>query len=407
MFVTLCSLVIALFLAYLTSLAVDFDAFHLAIIILVGGTSVFLSAIFIFTTALIPLARMEQTLIPNLMHFVRHDKRLAFGRIYLFLFSLVSFICVAFVSRIVEANYHDWFFLVWIVLFGLSLDVLRDCWTRLIHFLNPSYVVNYISESAVNAIRNDKDPLLLYNLDSLAEIALHSVENSKLSLSAQSLKAFPPIMQSIFAASKSIGHIYRDAEIQASGKDEASYSIFYLLQRLELINDRALRDRMETVCRQMIMTMGKIIVHCAHYDLSTVSFPVHFLTKFGLKAYQHHFEEVGVLTTSTLLEISKTILTDVDVTYAELQGPFRSIINGLDALAKATFKKRKDTSIKVLAQPFLDLKALFQTEKMSHHQDTPAIIREIDRVLEEFNILEQVMQTMPPIPNVGPEETSG
>ncbi len=302
MIVTFCSLIIAFLIAYLTTLAVDFDAFHLAMIILVGGTSVFLSTIYLFTSTLTPLEHMEETLIPNLMHLVRHDKRLAFGRIYLFLFTLVSYICVAFVTRIAVSNYHDWFFLVWIVLFGLGLDVLRDCWTRIIHFLNPSYVVNHISEAAIIAIKNDKDPQLWYNLDSLAEIGLHSVEKSKLSLSTQALKAFPPIVQSLFNSSKSISHIYRDTEIQESGKkDESSYAIFYLLQRLELINDRALRDRMETVCRQMIMTMGKIIIHCAQLDLSMVSFPTHFLTKFGLKAQQHHFDEVTVLTTSTLL----------------------------------------------------------------------------------------------------------
>jgi hypothetical protein len=211
-------------------------------------------------------------------------------------------------------------------------------------------------------------------------------------------------MDVFFASSKSVARINVDKKIEKiSGRDEASYTIFYLLQRLELINDRALEYRLETVCRQMIMTLGKIIVSCAKFDLSTVSFPTHFLAKFGLKALQHHFGEVGVLTTSTLLEIAKTILRDVDVTYSELQEPFQSIINGLDAIAKATFKKEKNTSIQVLTQPFEDLKSLFQLDKMVNHPDTPVIRHEIDRVLEEFTVLGQVMRAIPPIPNL--EET--
>lgn len=132
-----------------------------------------------------------------------------------------------------------------------------------------------------------------------------------------------------------------------------------------------------------------------------VPFPTHFLTKFGLKALQHHFSEVTVLTTSTLQEIARTILTEIDITYSELQEPFQAIINGLDAIAKATFKKDKSTSIKVLVQPFVDLKALFQTEKMSKHPDTPVILSEIERVIEEFTVLEQVMRSIPPIPELG------
>jgi hypothetical protein len=401
MVMTICAILIALLMGFFTPVVIDFDALYLTIIMLVGGTSTFLAAVFLNTMVLIPLERLEQKLIPNLMELVRRDRPLALGRFYLFLFSLVSMICVAFVSRIQEVKYQDWFFLGWLVFFGGALDVLRDSWKRCLNFLNPSFLVSRVSNEAITAIQNDEDPLFWNSLDSLGEIGLQAVEKSKIALSTQALQAFPPITQSYFSSSKSISHTGRDLAAKGSTGDEASYMIFYLLQRLELINDRALRDRVETVCRQMVMTMGKIITHCAQFDLSMVSFPTHFLTKFGLKAQQHHFDEVGVLTTSTLLEIAKTILTSIDITYAELQDPFRSIINGLSALAKGTFKKRKDTSIKVLVQPLIDLKAMFQTEKMAHHRDTPAIMQEIDRILEEFIILEQVMQTLPPMPEFG------
>jgi hypothetical protein len=331
----------------------------------------------------------------------------ALGRIYLFLFSLVSFICVAFVSRIQNVQYQDWFFLIWLIFFGIALDVFRDSWGRLLNFLNPSFVITKISKEAIKAIKNDQDVYFWSHLDTLSEIALRGVEKSKLALSTQILQTFPPIIQSFLASSKSISHTGHDLELQHSKVDEVSYAIFYLIQRLELIFDKALREKMETICRQMIITLGKIIIHCAQYDVSLVSFPVHFLTKFGLKAQQQHFDEVGELTTSTLLEISKTILTEIDVTYMELQEAFKSIINGLSALARGAFKKRKDTSIRVLIQPLLDLKALFQTEKMAKHPDTPVIIQEIDKVLEEFTILEQVMQTMPPMPEMGNSETAG
>lgn len=408
MIVTLCSLIIAFVMGYLTPVAIDFDAHDLSIIMLAGGTSVLLASIFLISIVLIPLEHLEQKLIPNLMGLVRRDKAIRLGRIYLFLFAFLSYICVAFVSRIKDVTYQDWFFLAWLVLFGISLDILRDSWRRLVNFLNPSHLVSQISHEAINAVQNDNDPLLWSNLDSLAEIGVLSVEKSKLALSTQTLQAFPPIIQAVLASSKSISHIYHDrADLQATGRDEASYAVFYLLQRLEVINDRALRDRLETVCRQMIMSLGKIIVNCARYDLSMVSFPTHFLTKFGLKAQQHHFDEVAVLTTSTLLEVAKTILTDIDITYAELQDPFQSIINGLDAIAKGTFKKRKDTSIKVLMQPLLDLKAMFQSEKMINHRDTPVIVAEINKVIDEFTVLEQVMQAMPTLPDFGAPEFPG
>ncbi len=261
-------------------------------------------------------------------------------------------------------------------------------------------MITHISNQSIQAIQNGYRNSLLNDLDHLSEIGLRAVEESKLTLSSQILKTFPHILKFFFDASKNFGHISQGAQ----GEEESSFIVFYLLQRFELINDRALNARQETVCRQMIMTMGRLIIHCAKFDLSMVSFPTHFITKFGLKAQQHHFDEVTILTTSTILEIGKTILTEIDTTHAKLQESFQALINGLTAIAKGTFKKYKDTSIKVLIQPLIDLKGLFETEKMAHHQDTPTIVQQIHNVLDEFSALEQILQTLPPISDIGRPE---
>ncbi len=405
MLITICSILIAILMVFLTPPSLDFDAFHIIVIMLAGGVAVFFATVFLNIFILMPFQSLEQKLIPNLMSLMRRDRPLHFGRLFLFLFLVISFICAAFVSLIKNVDYQDWFFLAWLVLLGVAIDIFRDTWQRLANYLNPSFIVTRFSNEALYAIQNDQSNQLLTQLDNLAEVSVRSIEKSKLALGTQALQAFPPIIKTFLESAKSIGHISRDIKEQQAGEaDIESFTIFYLLQRFELINDKALRDRQETICRQMILVMGKIIVQCAKYDLSMVAFPTHFLTKFGLKAQQHHFDEVAVLTTSTLLEIAKTILTEIDVTYAELKEPFQAIINGLDAIAKATFRKQKNTSIKVLTQPFIDLRAMFQSEKMINHRDTPAILQEIDRVLDEYSVLEQVLQTLPPMPEFGTSE---
>jgi hypothetical protein len=406
MLITLCAILMSILLMFFAPLGIHLDETHLTVIMLTGGTALLLGTIFLYTFILIPLEHLEQKLIPNLMQLVRHDGTLHAGRVILFLFPLISYLCVALIPHIENIHYQHWFFFGWLIFFGIALDIFRDSWRRLVNFLNPSFLVSRISNQAEKAIQNDNRTFLLNDFDSLAEIALRAVEKSKLALSTQALQTFPPLLKIFFDSSKSIGHASRDLNTSQDirGGDESSFLIFYLLQRLELIYDKALRDRQETVCRQMVMMMGKIIIHCAQFDLSMVSFPTHFLTKFGLKAQQHHFDEVTELTTSTLLEVAKTILTEIDITYAELEEPFQAIINGLTAIARGSFKKRKDTSIKVLVQPLVDLKALFQTEKMAQHRDTPAIVQKINNVLDEFAILEQVMQTIPTIPDMEPPE---
>lgn len=406
MLISLCAVAIALLLEFFTPLTPAFNPLYLVPLLLVGGTAILLATLFLTISVLNPLEHLEQKLVPNVMELVRRDFPLALGRFFLFLFPLLSYAAVA-ALLLLEVPYQKWILLGWIVAFGISLDLLRDSWHRLVNFLNPSHFIHHLSQEAKKAIQNEHDEVLWSSLDGLAEIGLRSIEKSKLALSTQALQAFPPIMHTFFATSKSISHTNQDVEVEKkTGLDEASYTVFYLLQRLELLNDKALQHRLETVCRQMVMVMGKLIVYSAQFDLSMVTFPTHFLSKFGLKAQQHHFDEVAVLTTSTLLEVAKTITTTIDLAYTELQEPFQAIINGLAALARETFKKDKHTSFKVLVQPLVDLRSFFQTEKMAQHPDTPVIIQEIDRVLGEFQVLEQVMQTIPSVSDLTSSEGS-
>jgi len=376
------------------------DPAFMPVLFLTGGTAVFLAATFLCAFALTPLAYLEQTLIPNVMDGVRRDRWLHVGVYAISLWVLLSYACAAFSGSVVDGHNRVGILLVWLVLLGFAIDLLQLMWRRISHFLHPAYAVNRFSNSAIHAIQNDRYPQLLADMDSLAEIGVRAVEKSKLALSTQTVQAFPPIVKVFLESAKSISHTVHDVQGEASGGDIESFTIFYLLQRLELIHDQALRNRQETVSRQMVMAMGKIIVQCGRLDLSMVAFPTHFLTKFGLKAQQHHFDEVAVLTTSTLVEVAKTLLTEIDITYAELQEAFGAIITGLDAIAKETFKRRKDTPIRVLTQPLLDIKSFFQTEKMATHRDTPVILQILDQLLEEYTVLEQVMQTMPSISNL-------
>lgn len=57
-----------------------------------------------------------------------------------------------------------------------------------------------------------------------------------------------------------------------------------------------------------------------------------------------------------------------------------------------------------MLRPFQELKELFNNKVMEAHQDTPVIVQNIDRVISEFETLQAVLMTMPPMPNILPEE---
>jgi|GEM_PF-1367647 len=369
---------------------------EIAAFMFLGTSLILVLTFFLNIQVLQPLVRLEQKSIPNLMSLLHDNFWLhTYRNILLVIVFVAYFLSLAFLSN---EPHRLWIFGLWWVLFGLGLDLLKMNWVGLVNLLTPSHLVKEFEIAAKHAIQDGQDNKLWQTLDSLSEMALSGVHDNKISLSTQAINAFPPIMHTFYNSSKSISRLTQDQEVEIqTGQDEASYTLFYLLQRLELINDRALKNRLESVCRHMVMALGRIILYGAKLDLSLLTFPMHFLVKFGLKAQQHHFNEVSELTVSTILEIAKAVINEVELKYAELVEPFQAMIKGLETLAKGEFKQNKFTHIKPLIQPLLDFKALLDNPKIIEHRDAPAIRIDIDRTLAEFEVLEQVMQTLPTI----------
>ena len=364
------------------------------LLLIMGGGVCLLATTLFYTSLLMPLAKMEEALVSGLFTLLQQDRLLAFFRFFLFAFPLVSFgIAVLFLMGLPPSV---WIFWGWIIGLGMYLDFLRKSWKGTEKFLDPSLLVNEFLHKARWAIQNEKDDQLWNSLDSLGEIAVRAVQKEKISLIGKALDTFPLIVKTFFASSKSIARVNIDENVkQATGRDEASYTLFYLLQRLKLVHEKAVGSGLESVCLHLVRVMGKIIVLCAEFDLSMVALPVRFLSRFGVKAENSRFEDESVLITSTLLEISKKIATDIDIRYGSLEECFRAIVRGMDEMAKAAFRNDKNTNIPLLIQPFLDLKTLFKGEKLAQHRDTPVILQEIEGVLAQFEALNQFMRAIP------------
>jgi hypothetical protein len=397
MILTLFSLVLAILIAaYNQIYSISLDFAWVSQWMIVSSFMIFAVMSFLNILSLIPLQKLEQQLIPHLIRFVREEKRYQLSNFFVFIFPILSFALV-FISWNMFPLYQIVICALWLIFLGIALDSCRFYIRQIMHWLDPFYVIDKVTRYANQSIYKGSDSNLWQTIDALAEISLKAIEKSQLATSLKALNAFSPIMQNFYISAKSIAHPNVDQQVEKqTGQDEASYTLFYLLQRLQTIQGKALHHDLEMICQQIITILGKIIIYSAKFDVSLVSFPVHFLTKFTLQAQQKHFDEVAQLAISTLLEIARTLVVDIDVRYAELQDPFKAIINGLDAITKEMFRQDKTMNISLLTQPFLDLKQLFATEKMINHQDTPVLVGAIDRILAEYTALEQVMRTIPP-----------
>lgn len=345
-----------------------------------------------------PLQRAEQHLTSRIIEMFQKDRFFRFFNFWVVIFTVASMsiaIDLVFLKFLKEKILA----IIWILLFGFTLDMLYHFYKHLMKYLDPFAVAEMFTKKAKESVQEDREMELCDWIDALSEISIKTIETKSSSLCIHCIEGLQSITHNFLESQKSISHRTEDSEIKALGvTDKVSFTLFYIFQRMETINQHALAKNMEPICSVLISVLGKIAVFAAKFDLTLVSYPLHYLEKFAKSAQDHNYPEIGVKASLTFVEVSKTIINEVDLTYVELQDPFINIVNHLDELAKKAFRHDKTTNISLLTQPLKDFKELFANPKVADHRDTPLIIQNIDRVLNEFATLEIVLKTMPPIP---------
>lgn len=396
---TVISIIVMLYLQFAPSIAGE----GLPPVIL-GSIMVCIGIIFLFLQMMLlgmslsPLQRAEHETTPRILEIFEKDGFVKGINGWILVFTILS---IAFsIDLIFLHNIRAHLLVsVWVVMLGLSYDALLLLVKRFLQYYNPFQVLDLVLHSAKKSIQEEHEIDLCHWIDALAEISIRAIQRANSTLSIEANDRLQLIVKHFFESSKSISHHTQDSQTRKLGiSDKASYILFFVLQRLEIINDRALEKRLDLINQNFINVFGKIVFYAAKFDMTMPTHPIQYLGKSILKAINNKIPEAGIKGSIMFLEVSKLIINDVDLTYAEIKEPFLNIVSYMDMIAKESFRQDRKASIPLLTQYLRELKDAFASPKVTINQDTPAIIADIDRVLAEFDILDSVIKTMPPMP---------
>lgn len=388
---------------YPHSAAVNVNWNEMAFLMVLISSLFFFIFAYIHTSALTPLQNAEINFSPRIMELFRKDPLVRIASICLELLPLIAFF-LAMLMNLFDTFDKVKIIAVWIFLLGVTIDLTRNLLRRIRNFLNPYSAVAIMTHAAKSSIQNDRETDLCDWIDAISEVSGKAITRSSTSLANEGVNELQLIAKNFLASEKSISHQIQNNQTKQLGiSDKISFTLFYLFQRLELINSKAVENKLEPVCSNLISALGKITVYAAKFDISLATYPVVYLGKFAIQAQKNNLPEVGVKATLTLLEVARTLANEIDPTYLVIKDAYFSIITQMHEIAKEAFRQDKSTRIDLLTQPFRDLKELFSSEKLVNHPDTSLIISQIDNVLAEFDALEMVLKAIPPIPQI-PED---
>jgi len=354
-----------------------------------------------------PLQKIEFKTTPRIILLFKQDKYIQFLSGYLIGFAVVSYFAALDVSFLHLFN-KTVLIAAWTVLLGVSLDALHLYTKRILSYINPYSASKLIAEEGLRCIQTKRESDFNNCLDSLSETGVKAVIAHTPSLALDAIDRLQELLKKFLEAPTNLISLKENKPIQEIGVDDkVSYTLFYALQRLEMINETAIEHRAEVVLNHLVTTLGKSIIYAAKYDFSMTTEPLHTFNRLTKRAQEAGYSDTIIRASLTLLQLSKMLIAEIDVTYLEIKETFLDIIGKMEALAKDTFKADKSTKIAILMQPFLELKELFSSEKLTSHQDTAAIQQDINRILAEFQTLELVMKTIPPMPKISEDSKPG
>lgn len=405
MYCTIISLIIAAFLIYEPIRVEGFpDARILGI--LITAVSFFFLFIHLILRALAwqPLQKTENEIAPRLIEMYDKDFIIRITDLLIRIFPLLTLLISSdlLITGLIPKNY---LIAIWIILLGFVLDGTHLYINRFQKYLDPFQAVNLFSKAATQSVAEEKEEDLLHWIDGLNEISVKAIHNANASLAIHAVGEIQGVAKNFLEASKSISHTDQDADTKKLGiTDKVSYILMFICQGLEQINNRAIDHHYENVSNTIISVLEKIAVYAAQYDITLATFPIHFIGKMASKAQDNDLPDVPVRASFVLTEAANGIINDTNINYTELQEPLMSIINHLDNIAKESFRRDKTLNIDILKQPFNRLKVIFSNPKFMNHVDGPTIIKRLGDIISEWDALDIVLKTMPPMPKINPDE---
>lgn len=344
-----------------------------------------------------PVHNVEQEITPRLVEIFRKDFKLN---------GVIRFLFIWFLFLIgIALTPFKYKGICIFILTGIGLDAILYYFHRSASYLDPFQVVDFLKQEADKAIEQDHDAKLCDLIEAISEVGIKSIHRSSSALTNHVIDCLDKLGEGFLASVKRLSHPTQNPELMSQGvKDTLSYLLLFLLQHLSSIQGKVLERNMELVAGHIITTLSKIITYAARVDLSLTALPLHYMQKATLSALKQGFSDAGVKGIMGLLEVFEAISKTKDLAYQEIKIPLITLITTLEEISKEMFRQDKQIKFQILKSPFLQMAQSMENEPLKGHRDTPFLIQQINRILGEFQALEAVMNTIPPLPNLSTEE---
>ncbi|MBS0634845.1 MAG: hypothetical protein JSR37_05225 [Verrucomicrobia bacterium] len=316
------------------------------------------------------------------------DRKIPFLFAALFALLLISFIAPAYVA---------------VVAFGIGFDLLYALIKRLFSFTQMPFLI----DMAAHDLEKSEESKVYEYLEVVVDATAKAINKGQTFRASTSLKAIQTLIEGYVRQVAQAGMRNPGQNGGLTFLDKVNSLAIFVSERLLWLFERAIKAGMQPACENIISELGRMSVFFARYNADVAAIPVAFLDKCAAVAKTHEQTDLLIRIALTLSETTKQLLAYSKEKNESFRDLIMTSLVTLEQNVKTIWRQNREANVVLLMQPFAEIGEFIGSDQMKTFPDRDEVIKQIRRVLTEFQALQVVTKNVETMaPHVGEDSAS-
>lgn len=399
---TLLSLIVAIFFglhAFQTGWQPPFNSPFFLVTSLLLLFMAFLGTGFVWKNVL----RTQTKVMGSAQELYMKDGRLQLSMCCLFAFVLFS-LYISLAAPISGALFY-----LWLGGFGAGFDLLRFYLKRSFQYTSVPFLLQMTSRDLEKAVKNKDEAKAFEWLEVAIDACAKATRKQQIRLASTALNGVQMLMES-YVMQLARSEMLLTPQNGSSGitfLDKVNSMCIFVSERLIWVFEAAVDERVVPIAENIIGQFGKMSVFFSRHNPDVAAIPISFLEKCSRIAKNAEQYDLLIRISLTLSETSKQLLAYTKERNESFRDLIMTSLGGLEQVVKMIYKQNRDVNVALLMQPFAEIGEFIGSDKMQAFPNRDEVIKEIRRVLTEFQALQVVTKNVETIaPHVAEDSSS-
>ncbi len=273
---------------------------------------------------------------------------------------------------------------IWLVAFGIGFDLLRYSLERSFRYAD----VLFLTKGLSKYMQGDESQS--YEMFEIAiDTAAKAAKKGQIWLANAALESIQSLIEAYVqdAAKREMRQVSAVNGLRLSFLDKVNSLAIFISERLSWLYNIVQEEKCQPIAESIISEYGKMSVFFARHNTKVAAIPIAFLYTCAEKS-KHPDSLIRI--SLTLSETVKRLIAYTKERNESMQTLVLTALNTLEQVVKMLYKQNRDVNVVLLMQPFAEIAEFVGQDDMRSFPDRDDVLREIKRVLTEFQALQMV-----------------